>query len=57
MNENESTVCQRERKATKMKLRGTFMASNAFLEKKKPKISNKKSCKDNKLRLKQKQIK
>ena len=27
MNENESTVCQRERKATKMKLRGTFMAS------------------------------
>ena len=43
MSENKSTVCQkeREREATKMKLRGTVMASNAFLEKKKPKISNK----------------
>ena len=26
---------EREREATKMKLRGTFMASNAFLEEKK----------------------
>ena len=60
LNENEVTVCQREREreATKMKLRGTFMASNAFLEEKKnTKISNKKTVRTIQLTLKQKQIK
>ena len=50
---------EREREATKMKLRGTFMASNAFLEakkKKNTKISNKKTVKTIQLTLKQKQI-
>lgn len=31
-------LCAKNREATKMKLRGTFVASNAFLEKKKKQL-------------------